>query len=66
MWADSQSAISILGAEGGSWRTRHLRLQSSHARRRVFGGEWLLRHVAGADVVADLGTKPFQVPAWST
>ena len=62
LWSDSQSALSILGAEGGSWRTRHLRLRSNHARRLVFTGEWMIRHTPGVDMVADLGTKPLSGP----
>ena len=62
LWSDSQSAISILSSEGGSWRTRHLRLRSLHARRLVLQGDWVLKHVAGAEMVADLGTKSLQGP----
>ena len=35
LWTDSQSAMSIMSSEGGSWRTRHLRLKSAHARARL-------------------------------
>ena len=36
---DSQAALAILLAEGGSWRTRHLRLRWSFARQAVLRGD---------------------------
>ena len=57
-WCDNQASISILGSEGGSWRTRHLRMRSGYARQAVLKGEWSLGHLAGESMVADLGTKP--------
>ena len=30
-WTDSQSALAILTTDGGSWRTRHLRLRAAAA-----------------------------------
>ena len=56
-WCDSQAAVSILSNEGGSWRTRHLRVRSSYARATIKQGNWLLHHLAGAQMVADIGTK---------
>ncbi len=56
-WCDSQSAISVLISEGGSWRTRHLRLRSNFARQAILAGEWSVHHIPGAKMVADLGTK---------
>ena len=58
MWTDSQAAIGILCSEGGSWRTRHLRVRSSAAREAFMDGEWFLAHLKGESMVADLGTKP--------
>ena len=58
LWTDSQSAQSIMTSEGGSWRTRHLRLRAAHARMRVMSGEWAVRHVPGLRMVSDIGTKP--------
>ena len=54
---DSQAALAILVAEGGSWRTRHLRLHWAYARQSVLRGDWQLGHVPGERMVADLGTK---------
>ena len=34
-YTDSQAAEAILTCDGGSWRTRHLRLRSSFARQRA-------------------------------
>ena len=56
-WCDSQSAISVLVSEGGSWRTRHLRLRSNFARQAILAGEWSVHHVPGVRMIADLGTK---------
>ena len=57
MVSDSQSAINICLSEGGSWRTRHLRLRAAHAKQRFVKGDWLLRHCPGLLMLADLGTK---------
>ena len=57
MASDSQAAVNICLAEGGSWRTRHLRLRAAHAKQRFTKGDWLLRHLPGEDMLADLGTK---------
>ena len=55
---DSSSALSILTSEGGSWRTRHLRVRSAFARDCISRGEWCSFHVPGLVMVADIGTKP--------
>ena len=51
---DSQS----LSNDGGNWRTRHLRLRCSFARQSILAGEWVIQHVAGEFMIADIGTKP--------
>ena len=56
MISDSQAAVNICLAEGGSWRTRHLRLRASHARQR-FMTDWVLQHKPGEEMIADIGTK---------
>ena len=56
-WSDSQSALSILSSEGGSWRTRHLRMRASYARQAVLSGDWAVGHVPGEELNADMGTK---------
>ena len=56
-WCDSQAAVSILTNEGGSWRTRHLRIRASFARSTIKQGNWLLHHIAGTHMIADIGTK---------
>lgn len=58
MISDSQAAVNIVQAEGGSWRTRHLRLRAAHAKQRFTKGDWVLQHRAGEVMVADIGTKP--------
>ena len=57
LWSDSQSALSVLGGEGGSWRTRHVRMRAMYARQLVTQGSWGVHHCPGEDMVADIGTK---------
>ncbi len=57
LWSDSQSALSVLGGEGGSWRTRHLRMRAMYARQLVTQGSWGVHHCPGEEMVADIGTK---------
>ena len=61
-YTDSQAAEAILTCDGGSWRTRHLRLRSSFARQSISRGDWLIQHVAGESMIADLGTKALSAP----
>ena len=65
-WTDSQSGMTILTAEGGSWRTRHLRMRSSYARQVILDGLWTLHHVPGEKMIADLGTKALAAPRVET
>ena len=43
--------------ESGSWRTRHLRKRAIALRDRVLSGDWLIRHLPGSQMPADMGTK---------
>jgi len=61
-YTDSQAALLILSGDGGSWRTRHLRMKASFARQLLQGGVWTLQHVAGEKMIADLGTKVLAGP----
>ena len=56
-WCDNQAAITILVGEGGSWRTRHLRMRSLFAKQAVLRGEWQIAHQPGETMIADIGTK---------
>ena len=58
LWSDSQSALAALSGEGGSWRTRHLRMRAMYARQLVSQGSWGVHHCPGEEMVADMGTKP--------
>ena len=58
LWSDSQSALAALSGEGGSWRTRHLRMRAMYARQLVSQGSWGVHHCLGEEMVADMGTKP--------
>ncbi len=60
MVTDSQAAVGICMSDGGSWRTRHLRLRAAHAKQRFTRGDWLLKHRGGENMLADIGTKPLQ------
>eukprot|EP00435_Cladocopium_sp_Y103_P061673 s450_g23.t1 len=57
-FTDSQSALSIITTDGGSWRTRHLRTRAAFARQSVLSGLWAIQHLPGEDMTADIGTKP--------
>ena len=57
VWTDSQSGMSILTTEGGSWRTRHLTTCSTFARQAIQDGSWSIGHTPGESMVADIGTK---------
>ena len=57
-WCDSQAALGILSNEGGNWRTRHLRFRSAFTRQLVQRGEWIIQHLSGVEMTADIGTKP--------
>ena len=61
-YTDSQSALAILSGDGGSWRTRHLRMRASYARQLIQKGVWTLQHMAGEKMLADLGTKALASP----
>ena len=57
-FTDSSSALAIATGDTGSWRTRHLRRRALSLRWRVTRGDWLIRHIPGTEMPADLGTKP--------
>ena len=54
---DNTASISIVTGDSGSWRTRHLKKRAHILKTKVIQGDWLLRHLAGADLPAGLGTK---------
>ena len=56
-FTDSSSALAIVAHESGSWRTRHLRKRAIALRDRVLGGDWMIRHLPGSQMPADVGTK---------
>ena len=56
-FTDSQSAQAVMVNEGGSWRTRHLRMKAAFARDLIRSGTWSLHHLPGEEMIADLGTK---------
>ena len=62
LYGDSKSALHLLTAETGHWRTRHLRIRSAKLRDTLRQDpSWQARHMAGeALVVADGVTKPLQ------
>ena len=54
---DNKSAVAICQAPFGSWRSRHLHLRANVVKERLTQG-WTLRHQPGAEMLADIGTKP--------
>eukprot|EP00435_Cladocopium_sp_Y103_P011952 s4008_g3.t1 len=58
LYGDSMSGLKLLEAPDGPWRTRHLRLRSHVLRERLRWGLWKARHLRGAELAADLLTKP--------
>lgn len=56
-FTDSQSAQAVMVNEGGSWRTRDLRMKAAFARDLIRSGTWSLHHLPGEEMIADLGTK---------
>ena len=54
---DNLSAVAILSHDSGSWRTRHFRLRAGFAHQAILGGDWLVLHIPGEIMIADLGTK---------
>ena len=55
---DNLPALVILTGDGGSWRTRHLKLRAAFARQSVAAGDWAIQHTPGESMIADIGTKP--------
>lgn len=56
-YTDSSAAMSIIASDSGSWWTRHLRKRAHGLRTRIQQGDWMIRHIPGAEMAADLGTK---------
>ena len=56
-YTDSAAAMAIVSGDSGSWRTKHLRRRARYVRWRVVKGDIVMRHLPGAEMVADLGTK---------
>ena len=56
---DSKAAISASTSEGGSWRTRHLRLRAFALRQALKSddGHWKIHHLRGEHLLADGLTK---------
>ena len=67
LYGDSTAAVGVASKPDGPWRTRHLRLRCNGLREKVQqGGMWAIRHIPGAELVADYLTKPITVRArWS-
>ena len=57
-FTDSSSALTIIIGDTASWRTRHLRKRARFLRWKALRGDVLMRHQPGAEMVADMGTKP--------
>ena len=55
--SDSQAALSVCRCAAGSWRTRHLRIRGNMIRELLEFPDWMVYHVEGRLMLADLGTK---------
>ena len=60
-FTDSSSALAIVSGDSGSWRTRHLRKRAPALRARVLCADWLIQHLPGKEMPADIGTKILSV-----
>ena len=54
---DNTSAVAMCNGGQGSQRTRHLKIRANYIRESVARGTLTVRHVAGAQQLADLATK---------
>lgn len=54
---DNTASISNITGDSGSWRTRHLKKRAHILKVKVTQGDWLLKHLAGTELPADLGAK---------
>lgn len=57
-FTDSFSALTIIIGDTAPWRTRHLRKRARFLRWKAVRGDVLMRHQPGAQMVAEMGTKP--------
>ena len=54
---DNKAALQIIQNDGGSWRTRHLRVRSAAIKDRADKGQLEAVHTPGKVQLADLNTK---------
>ena len=57
LFNDNQSAVSVFNDQGGSWRTRALKIRANYLKDRLSLRLYKLRHVARVANGADVGTK---------
>ena len=50
--------LTIIIGDTSSWRTRRLRKRARFLRWKALRGDVLMRHQPGAEMVANMGTKP--------
>ena len=55
--SDSQAALWVCRCAAGSWRARHLRIRGNMIRELLEFPDWMVYHVEGRLMLADLGTK---------
>jgi hypothetical protein len=58
---DNKAALQIIQQDGGSWRTRHLRVRSAAIKDQTESGRLLCFHTPGKVQLADLNTKSHPV-----
>ena len=59
LYCDNKATISICSVPFGAWRSRHLHVRANVVKEKLSAG-WLLRHLPGRYMLADIGTKALQ------
>ena len=57
LFVDNTAAVTLADAQGGSWRTRHLRVRAVVMRERIQSNMLEVRRIHGVVQLADLSTK---------
>ena len=57
LWNDNQAAVSVFNDQGGSWRTRALKIRANYLKDRLSLRLCELFHIPGVENIADVGTK---------
>ena len=64
LYGDNMASIALTEGQGGSWRTRHLRIRAALLREALSLHSWNLIHLKGSELTADGFTKPLHGEAF--